>query len=604
MILHTDNKPIGLLFSADNNVTYHIPKYQREYVWNKDHWENLFDDIDQSEGQHFLGSIICINTQRDSLSAAQMELVDGQQRMTTISLLFLAIIDRLHTLINDKNDYYVRKLIERVTIKEGLSLRLTPSTSNSNLDDYRYVFGEILNPINQFQKSNPTKYHGNRQIRRAFRYFQERLSAVDRNGQSQYDLEQTKLYLDKLTQATLVKIDVASHADAFTLFETLNNRGAPLSAIDIIKNKLLGHLERQEQKSDININFSRWNQITVNLGDDYTVQERFFRQVYNAFKNDNAISVDKTVKATRSNLIRTYETLIERNANKLFDDLERYSIIYSRNLRYTEFEENNDDIIVALRNLENVKGIDGYMLLLFVEAKFPISAVEKKLLIDFLCKYFIRRNVTEFPPTRDLTNSFMDMIKEINQLEHFDFQTVKSIIISRGKPESDEYFKEKLTGDMYNENVGATRYILAAIENSKSDTREKSRNYYERERYQSGTEKFKWTIEHILPQGENLPTEWIQMIGGGDKQKAREIQNQYAHTLGNLTLTGYNPQLSNSSFETKKELKSKDGKPIGFNNGLFLNSGLMEKRSWTKSDITDRTHHLADIALALFSLSS
>ena len=91
MIQNTSNKPLSELFSADNSVTYHIPKYQREYIWSKWNWEALFDDIEESDGGHFMGSIICINIQKDSHKAAELELVDGQQRMTTISLFYLAI---------------------------------------------------------------------------------------------------------------------------------------------------------------------------------------------------------------------------------------------------------------------------------------------------------------------------------------------------------------------------------------------------------------------------------------------------------------------------------------------------------------------------------
>ena len=91
MIQNVSNKPVSELFSSENQVSYFIPKYQREYIWSKFNWESLFDDIDESAGGHFLGSIICINTQLDSFKAAELELVDGQQRTTTISLLYLAI---------------------------------------------------------------------------------------------------------------------------------------------------------------------------------------------------------------------------------------------------------------------------------------------------------------------------------------------------------------------------------------------------------------------------------------------------------------------------------------------------------------------------------
>ena len=104
MIQNTDNKPLSELFSADNKVTYQIPKYQREYVWIKWNWESLFDDIEENNGGHFLGSIICINIQKDSHKPAELELVDGQQRMTTISLFYLAIYKYLKENLPDVED--------------------------------------------------------------------------------------------------------------------------------------------------------------------------------------------------------------------------------------------------------------------------------------------------------------------------------------------------------------------------------------------------------------------------------------------------------------------------------------------------------------------
>ena len=108
MIQNTSNKPLSELYSADNSVSYHIPKYQREYIWGKWNWEALFDDIEESEGGHFMGSIICINVQKDSHKAAELELVDGQQRMTTISLFYLAIYKYLKDNLVDKADMNIQ----------------------------------------------------------------------------------------------------------------------------------------------------------------------------------------------------------------------------------------------------------------------------------------------------------------------------------------------------------------------------------------------------------------------------------------------------------------------------------------------------------------
>ncbi|HEY9170305.1 MAG TPA: DUF262 domain-containing HNH endonuclease family protein [Lutibacter sp.] len=597
MIQNTSNKPLSELFSADNDISYYIPKYQREYVWTKYNWESFFDDIEESDGGHFLGSIICINTQSDSLKPGELELVDGQQRMTTISLFYLAVFKYLSENISDPTDVdllvELRALRNRIILSKRSELRLIPSYSNHNFDDYKWIFSEVINEIKMTKKP---KFLGLRQISRAYNYFYNRLNEVDKENNPLYTFKTVNSLLNKLNSATLVKIDVATHADAFTLFETLNNRGVPLSAIDLIKNKLLGHLEKVDKKTSLDDNFDRWNDIITNLTDEYNIQERFLRQFYNAFHLEKAIKVDKKPKALRSNLIHIYEELINRNVYTFFDRLEEASIINSKNIQY-DIDEHSEETIRALRNLENVNGVDGYMLLLFIEKRFDIDEFEKIKLVSLLCNYFIRRNVTDSPPTRDLTNYFMDIIDEVNNLNNYSFDDIKNIIISKGKPASDELFAEKLRGDLYIENVGATRYILSSIELAQSETKERYTNFYSRNKKQ-----FVWTIEHILPQGENIPLHWVDMIANGNREKANNIRKDFVHKLGNLTLTGYNSQLSNIPLDKKQDKKDKDGKNIGFKNGLFINEQLKNTPTWEKHNIETRTDDLVSKALEIFTL--
>jgi len=276
--------------------------------------------------------------------------------------------------------------------------------------------------------------------------------------------------------------------------------------------------------------------------------------------------------------------------------LEEASIIYSKHIQY-DIEEHSEDLIRSLRNLENVNGVDGYMLLLFVEKRFDISEPEKIKLIQLLCNYFIRRNVTDFPPTRDLTNAFMEIIKQSNKLETYSFEAIKEIIISYGKPAQDSLFEEKLKGDLYEENVGATRYILSSIELSQSETKERYVNFYARNK-----KLFVWTVEHIFPQGENIPQPWVDMVANGDENVANQIRKECVHKLGNLTLTGYNSQLSNMSLDKKQNRKDKEDKFIGFKNGLTINESVKDISTWTQEDIEKRTAYIVDEAVKLFKL--
>src|SRR5690606_18424108 len=140
---------------------------------------------------------------------------------------------------------------------------------------------------------------------------------------------------------------------------------------------------------------------------------------------------------------------------------------------------------------------------------------------------------------------------------------------------------------LYEENVGATRYILSSIELANSETKEIYVNFYARNK-----NLFVWTVEHIFPQGENIPEHWVDMIADGDKKLAQQIRKDHVHKLGNLTLTGYNSQLSNMSLEKKQDRKNKDGKYIGFKNGLTINEEIKDVPSWTKKDIEHRTEQL------------
>jgi hypothetical protein len=229
--------------------------------------------------------------------------------------------------------------------------------------------------------------------------------------------------------------------------------------------------------------------------------------------------------------------------------------------------------------------------------RFDLKESEKIEIINLLCRYFIRRNVTDTPPTRDLTNYFMDIIVEVNNLESYNYSAIRSIILEKGKPANDIVFTEKLKGDLYEENVGATRYILSSIELAETQTKERYTNFYARNK-----NIFVWTVEHILPQGENIPIEWVDMIANGDKELANNIRKTYVHKLGNLTLTGYNSNLSNLSLIKKQERKNNEGKYIGFKNGLMLNELVKDTSTWTKENIEQRTDELVEKAIIIFKL--
>lgn len=600
MINSANARNISELLNPEKDLVYFIPKYQREYIWGKHNWELLFDDILNNEKEHFLGSIICINNKDDALDADRLELIDGQQRMTTLSILLGALYvhlkeKRKEDIDNEDLATDLVNLKYRLILKsDKKTLRLQPSLSGQNSVDYKYIVGKELNIIDTI--TAPSKA-GLRRIYKSYRYFLSRLREIRKIEDEEievFGLKETLALLKKINSSILVKIEVNNLSDAFTLFETLNNRGVPLSPIDLIKNSFLNELEKIKENS-IDENYNKWLSLIRNLSEDYSIQERFLRHFYNAYKNEIEINVKGRTKALRSNLIEIYDTLIKRDAINFFDRLYKSSEFYNQ-LIYPDNEENSKKVKDSLTDLINIGAAPSYALLLYVYEKYELDDNEKVKLIDFLVKYFVRRNITDTPPTRDLDNIFIEIISKLYENKAYDFSIILEVL--KEKMASTDLFEDKLKGKIYDENSGATRFILCKLEETNNKTKETFVDLWARD--EKG--KFIWTIEHIFPQGQNIPEDWIKMIADGNKDKAKEIQEEYVHQIGNLTLTGYNSKLSNFSFEKKRDRTNKEAAYVGYKNGLFLNEDLKNEVEWKQEKIVLRGDKLRKMIIDLFKI--
>ena len=593
MIKSVNNYPVSQLFDIEAGVVYAIPRYQREYTWGKNQWENLFDDVLENDPGYFLGSIICINQSTDALSVQKLELVDGQQRLTTLSLLFASVY---HALKSHETDLDDEQRVELINLKRKLVLkkgddqiRLIPQIQNNNNPDYRAVLAEI----GVISECDVPAYAGNRKIFRAYRYFQDRIDEIA-NGRSNR-LGTMMEFLDKVSHACLVKIEVASHADAYTLFESLNNRGMPLTAIDLIKNKLLARLESIEP-GKVDHYFGHWSRLLGYLGDDYAIQERFFRQYYNAFK-DQLKAIHQVPVATRSNLIHIYEKFINHDAKDCLQKISAagrlYSLILSRNQ-----DDAPNSIEKPLKDLERIQGAPSYLLMLYLlvrKDELELANAHLNSIVELLVRFFVRRNLTDTPPTRDLTRLFMTVIDKISGLRADAIpQSIEQQLVAVSA--TDEIFQRKLEGPIYEENSGVTRFILCALA-EQSMTKE---SWVDLWRFEN--KQFVWTIEHIFPQGENIPQSWITMIADGDEVKAKEIQQTHVHKLGNLTISGFNSALGNKSFEDKRDRVDRLGRAVGYKNGLKLNKDLAAATGWSVGQITARTKKFVQQTTQLFKL--
>ena len=593
MIKSVYNYPVSTLLDIESGVVYAIPRYQREYTWSRVQWDALLDDLLDNELHYFLGSIICINQSQDALAVQELELVDGQQRMTTVSILLAAIYD----VFSKQPNLVMDQQIELYNLRHKLILkkmpnqpRLIPQVQNNNQQDYFSVLGQI----GVLQDIETVANAGNRRVFKAFRHFLSRINLYLEHS----DDPITKLQglLEKVNTATLVKIEVASTSDAYTLFESLNNRGVPLTAIDLIKNKLLAVLEAQD-KGSIDKQYNRWKKVIDALGDDYAVQERFFRQYYNAFKPSLKQIVSVPV-ATKSNLIKIYEKLIARDAEAFLQTMIRMSEHYAQIVSYRAVPDQSK-LSSLLLSLDRIQGTPAYLLLMVLfECKTDLKLQEVHLeqTVEFLISYFVRRNATDLPPTRDLTRIFMDVVESIMMLEG---DEVVRHIQTRLKTESasDEQFEKSLKGPIYEDNKAVCRFVLCALEESRM-TRETQVNLWALKGKQ-----YVWTIEHIFPQGDNIPTSWVKMIANGDAELAEEYRQSYVHCLGNLTISGYNSTLGNKSFEDKKNRMDSQGRKVGYNNGLYLNESLITQDSWSVQQIEVRTNRLVAEVMEKYPLT-
>lgn len=613
MINSVEDPTVANILSTDMLKIYDIPRYQREYTWNQRDWANLYDDITQNDAGYFLGSFIVVNgTVNSKMDTIHYEVIDGQQRLTTLSLLLAALYTRImehkDSIDDDMMLDDIRPLRNRLILKSDKSItRVIPQVQNHNLEDYRWILKEHIGLDTVIQKP---KFLGLRKMSKAFNYFYDRLGE-DVEGRDGIECVRCLLDICRLVcSAVVVQITVDSHADAYTLFASLNNRGVPLSAVDLIKNMLLGKVAGVDD-GQLNYYFERWQEVLHNLGDDYKTQERFFRQNYDAFRREvnkpfigeSGSQLPLGSVATRSNLLKIYEKRMESDdgALKVLDELTENSALYSRIIGLDQ-ESPDSELSHQLLELSRAQGVASYLLLLFLfkkQSQLELKDETLALLVKLLVCFFVRRNLTDTPPTRDLERLFISICESLESeglkgIAAAEYIKKRLVDVSA----SDAFFKERLEGPIYDVNPDMTRYILTVIA-SPSVTKEMKPLW---ERYASGN--YVWTIEHIFPQGKNIPDEWVKMVADGDMSKAIEVQEKQVHTLGNLTITGYNSKLSNMPFVTKRDRKDVNGANVGYRNGLNLNDELVNTDTWTSEQIQERTDKLVGLTLKAFDFDA
>ena len=599
MIKTAQQYPLYTLLSPENNIVYEVPPYQREYSWRKDQWDALFDDLldEDAKTGHFLGTIICVNRTQDTTAQSILELIDGQQRMTTLSLMLLALYREISSRADELDDDQrsdLTTLRRMLCLREPIRPRLQLQRQNSNSDDYLRLLSEAGFEL----EKPPTSNTGNRRVSRALAHLAQRISihvdSVDNPVEVLLDL------FSRIKLSVLVKIEVETHSDAFVLFESLNNRGLALTPIDLIKTSVLSLADKQDVSS-IDRAYAAWSRWLEAIGDDYTSQERFFRQFYNAFKTQWMLTVPGVPIATKSKLIKIYEELVRRDLERFATQMDIAAPAYGRILENVHLASGATSFDRAISDLGHAQGSPAQALLLYLsvnQARFDLSEEALGQVTLLLTRFFVRRNLTNSPPTSALDRLFMTIIERIEESPDGDiYQLVYKELFAVSA--SDELFLERLSGPVYEDNVAATRFILVKLAEALR-TNESQMGFWSQSKTRGGKESYLWTIEHILPQGANLPDSWVDMLGG--EESAARIQREHTHRLGNLTLTGYNSTLGNKSFSEKRDRRDEAGQHVGYRNGLKFNEQLASLESWGESAIVRRTEKLASDAVQLFEL--
>lgn len=578
---------------SESNTQFVVPKYQRNYVWQKDAWTALFDDISENR-DHFLGNFVLVELgQEDEKgSPKKFEVIDGQQRVTSISLLLLAIYDRIGKLFEsytkdettrekEQRKYHnLRENIRKTLLVDPDSedhIKLVLSKIKNNNTDYEYIIRSNLSEKSEKCELPAPKNLGSRQISRCYEHFKSTIK--------DWDMDNLINITENIFTIITVAIYPDSKSNAYLIFETLNNRGQPLSVVDIIKNKLFSKLDNNDETLD-KID-EDWRQHIESLGSNKD-KENFFRHFYFA----NKCSYPETVfrngrrpkKAQKSNIVEIYEDLIRFDAEGLWNKLKLQANIYS-SLIDPVFPDgvNPDRINVELKELirlSHVSAIPSYSLLLDLKNR-NMSANEVADIVKFLNIYFIRRHVCDKPKVKELDDIFIDVIEKCHGVDVNAKFVIDTILdCSKGKLAEDEEFTRVLRDDIYSINREASKLLLVQLEERENSNLREIKSFWDK----NNKNKPYWTIEHILPKGVNeLDRCWIELLDAKSYDKAVEKRDLLTHKIGNLTLTAYNSKLGKKCFEVKKDK---------LNKALIINQDIVNKTTWGEQEILERTESL------------
>ncbi|MDU9774930.1 DUF262 domain-containing protein [Helicobacter pylori] len=531
-----------------------IPIYQRVYSWEKEHCKQLWDDIiktggnDQIEG-HFIGSIVFVHDGIYTTNYNEILIIDGQQRLTTITLLFIALRDHL----NDEDE-----LLEKFS-RQKIRNRYLINSDEKGDKKFKLILSEpdrdtLLSLIDK-DKIKPSE--PSLKIMENFKLFEE---WIRKNTDK---LETIFKGLDKLM---VVEISLERGKDNPQLiFESMNSTGKDLTQTDLIRNYILMGLEPEKQK----VFYKKyWRAMEEDFKQNETLFNQFVRH-YLTIKTREIPNINKVYEA-----FKDYRQKKGIEIEDLLKDLQKYCGFFCRIVFKKEVDK---ELNKALSFLVDLERDVIYPLLLELYSDYSDGVLSKQdfILIIYLIESYICRRAVCGLGTNSLNKVFPSFTKHIQKDEYFKSLKVHFVYLTEKQrfPNNDEFKKLFITIDFYH--FQKREYFFERLENFERKERVYTHEY---------------TTEHIMPQ--TLNEEWERDLG----ENFQAIHDKYLHTIGNLTLTGYNEKYSNNSFQEKRDMEK------GFKQSpLKLNQSLKDLESFGEKEIEKRANDLADWALKIWT---
>lgn len=544
-----------------------VPIFQRNYSWQKNQYEQLWFDILRAskfkeKQNHFIGSIVYIDMGTPAGRPQQLLLIDGQQRLTTISILLCAIKD------------YVQKFNLETKLINLAKIKNQFLYNSDEIDEDRYkLLLNVQDKETYIKLIDNTIFTVNKpatNIIKCYEFFYERIEDfIKQHGQ----IDEFYAGIFKLS---LVSISLDKDSDnPQMIFESMNSTGKDLSQTDLLRNYLLMDLTPEKQTR---LYKTYWKPMEELFGEDIYKNDvnkfDYFIRDFLTLKSDTGYICK--INNVYENFKRYY---LDNNCEKfaVLKDLFTYAKYYAC---IDLLQENDDELKLYWQEFKKLDSHVVYPFLLKLYDDYSRQILIKedfKKILQVVISYLWRRAICEIP-TNSLSKTFATLYQAVDKDDYVN-SVIKAFVFksSYKRFPSDYEVREKLqTKDIYHFRL--RKYLLEALE-----------NYYHKEPIDLNTANY--TIEHIMPQNIEHNLSWQQMLG----EDWQEVHSLYLHTLGNLTITGYNAEMSNKSFWEKVNGES------GFKHShLKLNESIAQSDVWNKKAIQRRTNILTDIILKIW----